>query len=95
MTPKEAQIFLKLEADFSQEEISDAQENLLFELKQFFLTRVPIQKLFQSRLEKLMKLEEIFIVFEIEQQKFTKITLDFEFDSDDLLDVYNAYQMEN
>ncbi|MFN5418152.1 MAG: hypothetical protein ACK5B9_13930 [Flavobacteriia bacterium] len=95
MTEKEARVFLNLSADFDEDEIVEAQENLLFELKQFFLTRVPLRKLFQSRLEKLIKLEETFSVYKIEMQKFKKIAMNFNFESDDILLVYNSYQAEN
>ena len=95
MTVKEAEIFLKLGNDFDEDDIIDAQENLLFELKQFFLTRVPLQKLFQSRLDKLSKLEETYSVFQIEKENFAKNSLDLTFDSDDILSVYNSYQLEN
>lgn len=95
MTKKEALLFFQLEADFDQDEFHDAKEVLLFELKNFFISRVPIQKLFQSRLDKLVKINEAQTSLEIESGKFKSEKIDFSFESDDILETYKSYQKQN
>ena len=73
------------------EEIEELYEQEIFELKQFFLSRAPIAKLFKSRLNKLKKLQEAFECIDSSQ-----IKQDFEFYfpemNDNLLDSYKAFQ---
>tara|TARA_B100000508_G_scaffold118450_1_gene98645 strand:+ start:161850 stop:162434 length:585 start_codon:yes stop_codon:yes gene_type:complete len=52
MTKKEAALFFPYE---DSDDLDDLWEERLFEQKQFFLTRPPLEKLFNSRLEKLKK----------------------------------------
>ena len=60
MNREEALLMLGLQ-EFDVELIEDAWEEKLFNEKQFFLSRVPIPKVFNSHLEKLKKLEFAYI----------------------------------
>jgi hypothetical protein len=54
MTREEATLILGIKST-NQEEIEDRLEELLFEKKQFFLTRTPIRQVFEAHLNKLIK----------------------------------------
>ena len=60
MNREEALLLLDLKT-FDEEAIEDAWEEKFFKEKQFFLSRVPIQKVFSSHLEKLDKLESAYL----------------------------------
>lgn len=60
MNREEALLLLDLKT-FDEEAIEDAWEEKFFKEKQFFLSRVPIQKVFSSHLEKLDKLESVYL----------------------------------
>lgn len=100
MTEKEALALLGLEAGpdgirYGDDELQDALEEQLFELKRFFISRAPIRKLFQSRLDKLEKIHQALEV----------LAPDFDFsynlpvvsfpESGNILEVFQAYQQEN
>lgn len=58
MTREEALLFFGGVTD--EDELEDAYETQLFEYKQFFLSKAPIAKLFESRLRKLQKLADAY-----------------------------------
>ncbi len=74
-----------------QSEIEEIYEQEIFELKQFFLSRAPIAKLFKGRIAKLNKLQAAF-----EEINSNQIKSDFEISFPEnsiyLLDSYTNYQ---
>lgn len=95
MTKKEALFFFQLEADFDLDEFKDAKEDLLFELKTFFISRAPIEKLFHSRLKKLEKIHEVEVALGIGNSEMKQKIKEFYFADDDILTTYQNYQMWN
>jgi len=59
MTHQEALLFFPLSTD---EQIEDIYLARLFEYKQFFVTKTPIRKLFQGKLNKLMQMDSAYRV---------------------------------
>ncbi len=57
MTPEEARLFFPYTED---DDLSDLYDERLFEHKQFFLSKTPIRKVFESRLEKLAQMEKAY-----------------------------------
>jgi len=58
MTQEEALIYLPIDEE---DDLQDAYDEKLFELKQFFLSRFPMSKLIDARLTKFSKIEEAFV----------------------------------
>lgn len=59
MTPEEARLFFPYnEAD----DVTDLYNERLFEHKQFFLSKTPIRRVFESRLDKVAKMDEAYHV---------------------------------
>lgn len=73
------------------EEIEELYEQEIFELKQFFLSRAPIAKLFKGRLNKLKKLQDAFELVDSSQVK-RDFKFDFPKENDNLLNSYKAFQ---
>lgn len=73
------------------EEIEELYEQEIFELKQFFLSRAPIAKLFKGRLNKLKSLQEAFEAVDSSQTK-QKFEFSFPEENSDLLESYKAFQ---
>lgn len=95
MTEKEALTLFGLEAGFESDELQDALEEQLFELKRFFISRAPIRKLFQSRLDKLGKIHLALKVLQADFG-FSSNMPAFAFpNSEDILEVFQIYQQEN
>lgn len=57
MTPEEARLFFPYSEE---EDLSDLYDERLFEYKQFFLSKTPIRKVFESRLEKLAQMDKAY-----------------------------------
>lgn len=57
MTPEEARLFFPCDED---DDLSDLYLERLFEYKQFFLSKTPIRKVFESRLEKLIQMDRAY-----------------------------------
>ncbi len=70
MTPEEALIYLPAQ---DEDERDDLFEEKLFECKQFLTNRFPIEKLIQSRIDKLLKVEEAYIALGGSVRQFTAI----------------------
>jgi len=95
MTKGEAAYILNvsLEADF--EEIEEQFEQLLFERKKFFLQKVPIHKLFEPKLKAIQQLIEAYELLSGEKlENTTQLkTIDFQFDSSNLLISFHHYHL--
>ncbi len=89
MTKSEALLFFPF--DKSEEEIEEVYENLLFEYKLFFQSKVPIRKVFNSKIQKLKKMHEAFLILggQIESAIFES---DLKLTNGSMLDVFNQYQ---
>ena len=74
-----------------QSEIEEIYEQEIFELKQFFLSRAPIAKLFKGRIAKLNKLQEVFDEINSNQIK-ADFEISFPENSIYLLDSFTNFQ---
>jgi hypothetical protein len=70
MTPEEALIYLPAQ---DEDERDDLYEEKLFECKQFLINRFPNGKIIQSRIDKLLKVEEAYIALGGSVMQFTAI----------------------
>jgi hypothetical protein len=89
MTKSEALLFFPF--DESEEEIEEVYESLLFEYKLFFQSKVPIRKVFNSKIQKLKKMHEAFLILG-GQIESAIVELDLELTNGSMLDVFNQYQ---
>jgi hypothetical protein len=89
MTKSEALLFFPF--DESEEEIEEVYESLLFEYKLFFQSKVPIRKVLNSKIQKLKKMHEAFLILggQIESAIFES---DLKLTNGSMLDVFNQYQ---
>jgi hypothetical protein len=95
MTKGEAASILNIKVDARLEELEDQFEQLLFESKTYFLKKVPIQKLFRSKLtsiQQLIKAYELLSESKIETSQ-QHLFFDFIFDSSDVLISFNNYHL--
>jgi hypothetical protein len=91
MTKSEALLFFPF--DESEEEIEEVYESLLFDYKLFFQSKVPIRKLFNSKIQKLKKMHEAFLVLGGEIESVSEELLDLKFiNGSSMLDLFNQYQ---
>lgn len=58
MTLKEAQLFFPYQES---DDLTDLMDERLFEYKQFFLSKTPIRKVFEAKLDKLRQLNEAYL----------------------------------
>jgi hypothetical protein len=91
MTKKEAYLFLKIAETDNFDEIEQAFEDQLFEIKSYLNSKLPVKKLFDKKLTQLRLLFEAYklitgIIFE--KQKSQK--LDYQF-NDSILETFNLY----
>lgn len=89
MTKSEALLFFSF--DESEEEIEEVYENLLFEYKLFFQSKVPIRKVFRAKIQKLKKMHEAFLVLGGKTEN-TVLEIDLKLTNGSMLDVFNRYQ---
>ena len=89
MTKREALLFFPF--DDLEDEIEEVYEGVLFEYKLFFQSKVPIRKVFCSKIHKLKKMHEAFLVLggKIES---VNLELDLKLTNGSMLDVFNQYQ---
>ncbi|MBL4862082.1 MAG: hypothetical protein JKY09_03575 [Crocinitomicaceae bacterium] len=91
MTSEEARFYF---SDLEENELTDQYEQKLFEFKQFFLSKVPIEKLFRGRLKKIQSIDQAYVVLGGENENkegFTPVSLE---ESEDLETVYTDYQLK-
>lgn len=96
MTEKEALDLLELESGFDKEDLTEAVEKHFFEFRRFFLTRVPLEKMFRFRLDKLKQISCALTVLDRDFRAlyFSQET-DFALDYEDIYEVFQAYQRQN
>ncbi len=91
MTVQEAQIFLKLEENWDFDDVMDTKESFLFEHKSFFLSKAPIQKMFDSRLKKIFSLKDALDVLKFDfNYEFEQQEINFE-NSESILGTFQNY----
>ncbi len=94
MTVQEAQIFLKLKENcsaFTEDDLRDSKESFLFEHKSFFLSKAPIQKMFDSRLKKMCILKTALDVLKLDfKYDFEQKEITFE-NGDSILQTFQNY----
>jgi len=94
MTKTEALHEFQLEDSFDEEDLIDLYEEKIFEFKQYFLSKTPIFKLFESKLSKLEKIGKAYNF--LNNQTFELVEIDLEFTSfqDDVLSSYLHFQAQ-
>lgn len=92
MTVEEAKLFFPYNEE---DDLSDLYDERLFEYKQFFLAKMPIRKVFEAKLEKLLQMDKAYRVLaniELnEQQQITEEKIVF---SDVILDAFNQWEQQ-
>lgn len=95
MTKTEALSIFDLNEDFDSEEFQESLDLALFDLKQFFLSKVAIQKLFQSRINKLSQIITAQKILNQDVFGQNEDEFSFDFSSENILVVFNKYQEFN
>jgi len=90
MTEEEAAIYLPL---LDGQSVREAYEEHLFTAKQFFLSRFPISKVFNGRMEKLRRIHEAYLFFGGQSQVFESIFVPFDVKSSSVMATFNAYNL--
>jgi hypothetical protein len=83
-----------LEDSFDEEDLIDLYEEKIFELKQYFLSKTPIFKLFESKLSKLEKIGKAYNFLNNQTFELVEIDLDFIPIQDDVLSSYLHFQAQ-
>ncbi len=92
MTKEEAQLFFPINKD---DNLLDVYEALLFEYKQFFISKPVFHKIYQAKKIKMLKMHESFILLGgilPDSTKKTKNTFVKHQFSDSILETFNTYQ---
>lgn len=89
MTSEEAKAFLSLH---DIEDIDDRYDEMLFEQKQYFLSKAPIHKVFESRLNKVRKISSAFeVLYQKQEPSIIESNQKMEF-SDEVKLAFDAYE---
>lgn len=94
MTENELKIFFPFDKN---DDLDDLFEERLFEFKQFFIQKTIIPKVFEAKINKLLKIEQAYnIIKNNHQQKFSiTIKVENSFDIEqNILTVFNRYQIQ-
>jgi hypothetical protein len=94
MTENELKIFFPFNEN---DDLDDLFEERLFEFKQFFIQKTIIPKVFEAKINKLLKIEQAYnIIKNNHQQKFSiTIKVENSFDIEqNILTVFNRYQIQ-
>ena len=90
MTVKEALLFFPHNQE---DDLLDLYEERLFEYKQFFISKPPIEKVFLAKEKKMMQMHDAFILFQGDEinktEEIQKNTYAF---SENILESFNYYQ---
>lgn len=90
MTKEDALLYFPLS---NEDDIIDLYDDLLFEQKQFLSNRMPISKVFKSRISKLNKIEEAFSYFGGHHEVLNEIILELTpISSDFIEEAYQTFQ---
>lgn len=88
MQKQEADLYLSFDGP---EDLDDRYEEELFNFQQFFTSRFPVTKLFESKLNKLSKLDEAYI-FHGGNIRTQEQSFEFELDTSSVQAAFNSYQ---
>ncbi len=94
MTKTEALHEFQLDNTFDEDDLIDLYEEKIFEFKQYFLSKTPIFKLFESKLSKLEKIGNAYSLLTNSNVEFTETKLEFNGSQTDILANYLHFQEE-
>lgn len=94
MTKTEALHEFQLDNAFDEDDLIDLYEEKIFEFKQYFLSKTPIFKLFESKLYKLEKIGNAYILLTNSNVEFTETKLEFNGSQAEILANYLHFQEE-
>jgi hypothetical protein len=94
MTKTEALHEFQLDDAFDEDNLIDLYEEKIFEFKQYFLTKTPIFKLFESKLSKLEKIGNAYSLLTNSKVEFTETKLEFNGSQAEILANYLRFQEE-
>lgn len=90
MTHDEAKLFFPYTED---DDLSDLYDERLFEYKQFFLSKTPVRKVFESRLDKLAQMDKAYCVLSGKEIKAEKDCIcEKTHFSDVILEAFNQWE---
>lgn len=94
MTKTEALREFQLDDAFDEDDLIDIYEEKIFEFKQYFLSKTPIFKLFESKLSKLEKIGNAYSLLTNTNVEFTETKLEFNGSQAEILANYLRFQEE-
>lgn len=94
MTKTEALREFQLDDAFDEDDLIDLYEEKIFEFKQYFLSKTPIFKLFESKLSKLEKIGNAYNLLTNIKVEFTETKLEFNGSQAEILANYLRFQEE-
>ncbi len=94
MTKTEALHEFQLDDAFDEDHLIDLYEEKIFEFKQYFLSKTPIFKLFESKLSKLKKIGNAYSLLTNINIEFTETKLEFNGSQIEILANYLHFQEE-
>jgi hypothetical protein len=94
MTKTEALHEFQLDDAFYEDDLIDLYEEKIFEFKQYFLSKTPIFKLFESKLSKLEKIGNAYNLLTNINVEFTETKLEFNGSQAEILANYLHFQEE-
>ncbi len=94
MTKTEALHEFQLDDAFDEDDLIDLYEEKIFEFKQYFLSKTPIFKLFESKLSKLEKIGNAYNLLTNIKVEFTETKLEFNGSQAEILANYLHFQEE-
>jgi hypothetical protein len=92
MTKTEALHEFQLDDAFDEDNLIDLYEEKIFEFKQYFLSKTPIFKLFESKLSKLEKIGNAYSLLTNSKVEFTETKLEFNSSQAEILANYLHFQ---
>lgn len=94
MTKTEALHEFQLEDNFDEDDLIDLYDEKIFDFKQYFLSKTPIFKLFESKLSKLEKIGNAYHLLTNINLEFTETKLEFNSSQPEILANYLHFQEE-
>lgn len=94
MTKTEALREFQLDDAFDEDNLIDLYEEKIFEFKQYFLSKTPIFKLFESKLSKLEKIGNAYSLLTNSNAEFNETKLEFNGSQTEILANYLHFQEE-
>jgi hypothetical protein len=94
MTKTEALHLFQLDDAFDEDDLIDLYEEKIFEFKQYFLSKTPIFKLFESKISKLEKVGNAYNILTNIKVEFTETKLEFNGSQAEILANYLHFQAE-